>query len=243
MNSLLDIIKSIDTKSPNLNPTEIYNEGWLTRLLVYYSIKEELVINDIHFSKINNWCSEALISSPFLPRKRGDKLAEGYTHADMAIGDFEVKFAGNKGSIRVKSDARLFGIIEAKMGSNLSQGTKNIRAYNQASRNLACISYNTFDYHDCRIFFGVVAPQDKIEEYNILKQVEKDTMLEDIKNRYKLYPLDYRGIIKEKEVLAKANQCNVWVISYEDWISKFSNGESKLFLQLFYGKTKYWNRI
>ncbi len=68
-------------------------------------------------------------------------------------------------------------------------------------------------------------------------------MLEDIKNRYKLYPLDYRGIIKEKEVLAKANQCNVWVISYEDWISKFSNGESKLFLQLFYGKTKYWNRI
>ena len=36
------IIDSIDQEQPNLNPTQIYNEGWMTRLLVKFSIEDKL---------------------------------------------------------------------------------------------------------------------------------------------------------------------------------------------------------
>ena len=50
------------------------------------------------------------------------------------------------------------------MGSKLSAGTKNAPNYNQASRNLACIAFNTLS-SNYDIFFAVVAPEQKIEEH------------------------------------------------------------------------------
>ena len=98
------IIDSIDQEQPNLNPTQMYNEGWMTRLLVKFSIEDKLKFKGIDFSSISHWCSEALISSPFLPRERKDLLAESHTHADMAVGDFEVNFEYNS-EIKLKNKA------------------------------------------------------------------------------------------------------------------------------------------
>jgi len=92
MNAILKIIETISTDNPALNPTAIYNEGWMTRLLVHYSIKEKIVLHDIDFSKIRNNTSEALIDSPFV---HASKYREGYTHADMVLGDFTVNFGLN----------------------------------------------------------------------------------------------------------------------------------------------------
>jgi hypothetical protein len=45
------ILNSVDNGDdhsvPNVNPTEIFNEGWMTRLLVYQSIKEKLIIDGL----------------------------------------------------------------------------------------------------------------------------------------------------------------------------------------------------
>ena len=166
------IIDSIDQEQPNLNPTQIYNEGWMTRLLVKFSIEDKLKFKGIDFSSIRHWCSEALISSPFLPRERKDHLAEGHTHADMAIGDFEVNFKCNS-EITLKNNSNLFGIVEAKMGSNLSKGTTHAKNYNQASRSLACIAHITKEYTSCKIFFAVVAPEETLEKYEIDEQIDK----------------------------------------------------------------------
>ena len=87
MQHLLDIITSIENDLPNINPTQIYNEGWMTRLLMKQSILEKTKLEKFDFGKFNNWTSEALISSPFLKAK---KCKEGYTHADIAFGDFIV---------------------------------------------------------------------------------------------------------------------------------------------------------
>ncbi len=58
MNNLIEIIKSIDSTMPKINPTLIYNEGWMIRLLVYHSFLENLRLHNLDFSKIKNWCSD-----------------------------------------------------------------------------------------------------------------------------------------------------------------------------------------
>jgi hypothetical protein len=70
MQTIIDIIKSIDSDSSNINPTQIYNEGWMTRLLMIQSIKERIIFKGINFAEIFHWTSEALISSPFVSTKQ-----------------------------------------------------------------------------------------------------------------------------------------------------------------------------
>lgn len=240
MKNILKIIKSIDTQEIHLNPTEIYNEGWMTRLLVYHSIQEKLKINGIDFGKINNWTSEALIASPFInedarPRK------EGYTHADMAIGDFQVDYAAS-GKIVLNPDAKLFGIIEAKMKSNLSQGTSNASTYNQASRNVACIADLVKDT-PCQTFFGVVAPAKTLSRHSISEQIRKENILSQIKGRFEPYSTEFKIKRKMDVILKKAKDCKVWMLSYEDWIASFETVEVKETLHAFYQKALKWNRV
>ncbi len=238
MNALLDIINSINKIQSNLNPTEIYNEGWMTRLLVYYSIQKGIKLPFVDFSTINNWTSEALISSPFV---KADKYKEGYTHADMALGDFTVNYE-KRGEIIVNDNAETFGIIEAKMGSNLSSGTKHVANYNQASRNVACIAHNTSQC-DCNVFFAVVAPDKKIRYHNLIQQTHPEYLKEQIEQRYSLYEPDSMVWDNYKEVMDKVNVCKVQVVSYEDWIDTFEDSEAKTFLKKFYKDACAWNRI
>lgn len=242
MNSLLEIIESIDSPNSKINPTDIYNEGWMTRLFVYYSIKDKLKVENIDYSTVSNWCAEAVISSPFQPRKRMDNMGEGFTHADMAIGDFKVDFSDN-GEIKLMENAKLFGIIEAKMGSNLSQGTKNAPNYNQASRNLACISAKTAKTEECNTFFGVVAPEIKIKHHKLEEQLNKNFLLKQIRDRFEMYPKEYRQEKKMEAVLEKAMKTNVWCLSYEQWLEKFTNSDTIEELSTFYEKAKKWNKI
>lgn len=231
------IIDSIEREQPNLNPTQIYNEGWMTRLLIKFSIEDKLKFRGIDFSSISHWCSEALISSPFLPRKRKDCLAEGHTHADMAIGDFKVDFKCNS-EIKLKNNPNLFGIIEAKMGSNLSRGITHAENYNQASRSLACIAYITKDT-SCKIFFSVVAPEYTFEKHKIDEQIDKEFMMQQIRDRFNQYDEEFR---KDMDgVLAKANECDVWSAGYEDWIDAINDPQLKRALKAFYEKAKKWN--
>lgn len=229
-----EIIRSINNDQiPNINPTEIYNEGWMTRLLVYISLKQKIKLsNYLDFSQVRNWTSEGLISSPFISAK---KNREGYTHADMVLGDFEVNYR-MKGQIKVFDKAKLFGIIEAKMGSNLSQGTSYAKnKYNQASRNLACISYNS--HNSCKTFFVVVAPETMIEKHRIEKQIRKEFLIKQIKRRYELseLPLD-------NDLIDRAQKCETYVLSYEYWISLL-DGKDKSNIKEFYNNCRIWNRL
>jgi hypothetical protein len=101
----------------------------------------ELEIQDHPLSFISGarWYSEPRLLSPFRPRLRPDPLGEGFTNADAVIGHFEFHETSRAG-LRLLSDARQFVVIEAKMFSDLSAGTTNARAYNQAARNVACMA-------------------------------------------------------------------------------------------------------
>lgn len=242
MDSIIEIIKTMHTVRANLNPTEIYNEGWMTRLLVFYSIQEKIKLKEIDFASINHWTSEALISSPFVEAK---KIREGYTHADMALGDFTVDYK-NRGQLTVNQDAKQFGIIEAKMGSPLSQGTTHAPKYNQASRNVACIAHN--NVHDCKTFFYVVAPASKIDvkDKNGIATsdlVKQDVIKKQIEDRFSLHNANNEFIKSEQEIIDKTTKCIVGIITYEEWIDLFLDSQIKNTLNSFYENCKNWNYV
>lgn len=231
MQTIIDVIKSIESNNSNINPTQIYNEGWMTRILMIQSIKEKIIFKDINFANIN-WTSEALISSPFINTKLN---REGYTHADIAFGDFKVDFK-ESGKITILDNAKIFGIIEAKMKSGLSKETKNFKKYNQASRSLLCIGKNTYD-KNCKTFLIIVVPLCRLEK------IKKDTNLEilhsQIDNRY----IEHIDDIYSREIIKKAKNCKIMVWSYEEWIEAIADSDSKKYLNDFYKKTLIWNRL
>ncbi len=140
-NRLIEILKRCDDTSMAQFPaTEVFNEGWMLRLVLdaLQTLKNSGF--PIQFLPGSRWYSEALLESPFKPAFRGDKLAEGFTHADAVIGHFAFDPASKNG-VRLDPGAKQFVVVEAKMFSNLSAGTTNASAYDQATRNVACIAH------------------------------------------------------------------------------------------------------
>ena len=52
--------------------TDLYNEGWMLRLVIDWFSRNTQVDCDIRFLKDSRWYSEALLPSQFLARQRGD---------------------------------------------------------------------------------------------------------------------------------------------------------------------------
>lgn len=155
--------------------TEVFNEGWMLRLVLDAMQSQNVPNHPLTFLQGSNWYSEALLSSPFRPRFKSDPLGEGFTNADGVLGHFDFR-ASTKSGLSLGPDARQFVVLEAKMFSNLSSGTKNAPGYNQAARNVACMAEAIFNSRrDLSSFesvgFFVIAPE-------ISKRTHWDTNLE-----------------------------------------------------------------
>src|SRR6185437_10906832 len=85
------------------------------------------------------WFSEAWLPSAFLPRYRGDALAESRTHADGVIGHFTIGDPGTAG-LSLKPDAEQFVVVEGKLFNRLSAGVRNAPYFDQAARTVACMA-------------------------------------------------------------------------------------------------------
>jgi len=235
--STIEKIKALDKLAEHINPTVIYNEGWMIRLLVMESIIEKLEIEGISFGNVasQNWTSEALIESPFL---KAQKYPERHTHPDIIFGDFCVDYA-KCGKITLKDPPKRLGIIEAKMGSNLSQRTSYAEKYNQASRSICCLSHVTKDKPDCEIFFIVAAPKKTIEKPIFVKQIKPENIKKQIEERFQLSSIEYLPGIR-----GQVENCKISTISYESWIDglKKNDGVEKE-LNKFYQKCLQHNKI
>jgi len=138
---LIRILRSAEQgDSASFPPTEIFNEGWMLRLVLDAVQSLEMRSHPLAFEPGARWYSEALLESPFRASRRGDPLAEGFTNADAVIGHFEFR-PSTKAGLTLSPGGAQFVVTEAKMFSNLSAGTRNARDFNQAARNVACMAW------------------------------------------------------------------------------------------------------
>ena len=119
-------------------PTETYNEGWLLRITLDWYCHRAKSDPKAFFDQGASWFSEGRLSSQFLPRWRGDPLAESHTNADGVIGHFDI---AQRSEIRPRRDARQLLVLEAKLASKLSSGTTKAPGYDQAARSVACLAH------------------------------------------------------------------------------------------------------
>ena len=128
------------TSSDRVFPaTLLFEEGWMLRLVLDWFAVHRTVDHPLAFDASARWFSEAILTPPFLPRYRGDPHGEGFTHADGAIGHFQIGSTG-QANLSLDANSTMLKVTEAKMFSALSPGTTRVPGYNQAARNVACLA-------------------------------------------------------------------------------------------------------
>ena len=204
------IAKILSTAHENpgrIRPTELYNEGWMLRLLLDWAEAHPESDHELSLRCGARWYSEALLPSQF---KGYRGLGEGWTSADGVVGHFDIG-CRHKGALTLAADASQFVVIEAKMFSPLSSGTKNAPDYNQAARNVACIAQvlkeaqRPPDSMESALAFYVVAPQE---------QIEKDIFCEDGKAIVEREAI--RRCVEQRVESYEARSKRTW---FEEWFT------------------------
>ena len=79
---IAELLNRCDGPEKNFPPTDLYNEGWMLRLVLDWLSLNQGIDHELSFSAGDKWYSEALLPSAFLTRERGDRLAASWTHPD-----------------------------------------------------------------------------------------------------------------------------------------------------------------
>lgn len=184
------ILESITAEGACIPGTLLYNEGWLLRLVLAAGSKGTDCL-PFCFERGARWFSEALMYSAFLPRFRGDQLAESLTHADGIVGQFLFD-AATKAGVGLKPDCSQFVVCEAKVFSGLSAGTKRAPTFDQAARNVGCMGETLrragqpISLYKSLGFF-VLAPERQIEAGVFSSQMSKDGIRGRLVQRVQMY--------------------------------------------------------
>lgn len=220
---MLDKIQRIlalcDTEQRVMPPTALYNEGWLLRLALDWFSFHPGIDHILSVPNDATWYSEVLLASPFLTRVRGDRLAESYTHADAVIGQFAIGNSG-RGDLVLLENTRHFVVVEAKLHSKLSTGTKNAPGYDQAARNVACMAHilsiiGTPPDMLNRLGFIVLAPESQISRGTFEQQLSRDSLYAKVKARVAAYNDPQRELWFTDWFLPMLKRMQVVAISWE----------------------------
>jgi hypothetical protein len=185
------ILDRCETSDSVLPPVGLFNEGWMLRLVLDWFDRNRDIAHPLAFAPGARWYSEAALPSRFFPQSRSDTRAESYTHADGIIGHFFIA-AGDRGYATLVPNARQFVVIEAKLGSRLSTGTKRAPTYDQATRYVACTAHTlglagvdptTLD----RLAFYVLAPGRQIQSGVYADLVTKQSIERKVRERVDWY--------------------------------------------------------
>lgn len=207
--SITRILENAHEPDSSIRPTELYNEGWMLRIVLDW-----FAANSLNYSKLDHplafhpgatWYSESLLPTHFKRRKMsGDTLAESRTHADGVIGQCRME-ENTKAGFQLIEEATQFIVVEAKMKSSLSAGTTHIKYWDQASRNIACMAeaiaqvdakdnsggknrnvnklLSSLDH----IGFYVTAPEEQIPKHNFQALLSEESIKDKVKRRVSEY--------------------------------------------------------
>lgn len=214
----------------NFPPTDLYNEGWMLRLVLDLFSFNPGIDHDLAFTTTDKWYSEALLPSAFLARVRGDKLAESWTHADGVIGDFVIG-ADRKGDLSLAEGASRILVIEAKMFSKLTSSVKNAKYFNQAARNVACIAEvirraQTPPSRFTKIGFYVIAPESQIKDGVFAEYMAPEKIRNIVKQRVFEYQEPEKNSWFEEWFIPTMDKIQIHDISWEEIISLIEQFDS-----------------
>ncbi len=189
--TFLNLLSNINHDIPNFPPTILYNEGWLLRLVVDWFSESGVADHPFLFPKDGHRFSEARLPSAFLPRFKGDPLAESHTNADGVIGHFVIRSKG-KTDLELTPNAKHFVVLEAKLYSGLSKGVTHAKYYDQAARSVACIAEvlrraDREPISFSQLGFYVLAPSDQIESKTFTSHLDNQSIKEKVKRRISPY--------------------------------------------------------
>ena len=174
-----------------LRPTALYNEGWMIALLADWAAQLAPKTHPLHFLKDAKWYAEPQLPTPF---PQGQPRGERRTNADSVIGHFSVGQKG-KADFSLCPLANQFVVIEAKMFSPLSSGTKHAKDYDQAARTVACMAEALCQAKRCpasvqKLAFFVVAPEEQIKKGIFGDKVTKESIQKKVRKRSEEYAGD-----------------------------------------------------
>jgi len=244
VDAIVRILAGCHVGDATMPPTELYNEGWMLRLVLDWLARNPNVEHVLSFAPGARWYSEALLASRFLPSARNDTRAEGYTHADGVVGHFTIK-PGERGEAVPKPDARQFMVLEAKMGSPLSAGTKNAPAYDQAARNVACIAHviGAAGLHPKsldRLAFYVIAPAAQINARVFGSLMTKASIETKVRQRIAAYEGQCDAWL-DKVFLPTLDHIDLRLLSWEEILAPLEKTAETESLQLFYERCLLFN--
>jgi len=229
-----------------LPPTELFNEGWMLRLVLDWLDRHRDCAHTLAFEAGARWYSEALLPSRFLPRVRGDSLAESFTHADGVIGHFTVQ-SGTRGDAVLDSDPKQFIVTEAKLGSGLSAGTKNAPSYDQAARNVACIAHmlalaGVSPGSLRRIGFYVLAPRQQIESGVFGDLLSRQSIETKVRQRVAAYGGVHDKWFQES-FLPLLERIDIATLSWEQVLAALPPTRERAELERFYAQCLLFNPL
>lgn len=192
LNSITRILENAHQPDSTIRPTELYNEGWMLRIVLDWFASNTSSDNKFDhpfaFQKEARWYSEIILPTHFPPRKKsGDTLAETRTHADGVVGHFQIE-ENTKAGFELTKEATQFIVIEVKMRSKLSHKTTRIDYWDQVSRNIACMAeafarkkLSAKQLTD--VGFYVTAPAEQIEKHKFEKLLSETIIKEKVERR------------------------------------------------------------
>jgi hypothetical protein len=212
-----------------LPPTTLFNEGWMLRLVLNWAAQHRSSIKVLSFDEGSVWYSEALLASRFRPRKRGDTAGEGFTHADGVIGHFRLR-PGGRGDIALLSTAQQLIVVEAKMASGLSAGTKYAPEFNQAARSVTCMAHLLFKAgidpsRLTKLGFVLVAPKTRIDEGAFTLALDKLAMCQVVTRRAQAFDAAASEWCK-RHLEPVVERCSIAPVSWETILSEIAAADS-----------------
>lgn len=192
------------------------------------------------------WYSEALLTSRFLPERRGDNRAESFTHADAVIGHFAIR-PGARGEAVLLPNARQFVVAEAKLGSSLAAGVKNAAEYDQAARNVACMAQMVSGIGlDLRVLerfaFYVIAPRAQVDAGVFGNLVTKESIHRRVAMRVAQYSPSCDAWFNDtfEPVLTRIE---VGILAWESLLESLPSTDAVGALREFYSRCLHFNPL
>jgi hypothetical protein len=242
------LIDAAESEPANFPLTLLYNEGWLLRLVLDWYSRHKPTGHPLQFQQRAVWFSEAVLPSPFRPRYRGDTRAEARTHADGIVGHFSVGSSA-KADARLLDNATQLIVTEAKISSPLSGGTRNAPTYDQAARNVACITELLYRANRplsqmTSLAFFVLAPEAQIKTGVFAQKLDKAAIRVGVQARAEAFSPELDGWL-EKWFFPTLEVIQIEALSWESLIDYAASSDPEAFqsLQAFYERCLMYNGL